>query len=341
MSKITDKLDLEIKALEEAQGLTDAEAKPVASVAADPSASFVVGDNPSQPGPASPPVDKAAAAIPIESPEPEAEEPTQQKRISWKRRYTKLKSHHDASRYRDRTTISDAFAKITTLERELISNRAEIRRLTLTKPTSVADLATPEELNIIGDEGISSIDKITQRAVGDAVAPLKEQLARQEEERLNTMKRQADVAGQEAYDSFLSRLERAVPNFAQMDEEPEFAKYLSDPDPDSGVRRLEHFKKAEAAGDVGRVAYYFRGYEATRSPSATQRLEAGVTPIGQGGSPPLPPEQSEPKLLKASEYREFMTDVTKGRKYKGRQDEAEAIESEYDQAFIEGRVIMD
>lgn len=336
---ITDKLDLEIQALTEAQGLTAAEGAPAASVAADPSASFSVTDDPKTP-PAPTGIEPEAVSTPPVTPEP-VDEPKQQKRISWKNRYTKLKSHHDASRFKDRNTISDAFARITTLERDNITLRAEVGRLNVKKPVSVADLATPEELNVIGDEGISSIDRITKRAVETAVGPLKEQLAIQEKERINANQRASQVAGQQAYDSFLDRLAHAVPNFAELDEDPGFAKYLSDPDPDSGIRRMEHFKKAEAVGDVGRVAFYFRGYEASRTPTSQQKLEAQVTPIGHGGSPPAPPQPpGEAEQLRASDYRKFMTDVTKGH-YKSRKAEADALEAKYDAAFIAGTIIPD
>lgn len=340
MSNIIDKLDAEIKALEEAQFTPPvAEGTPAESITVDPSASFTIEDTPFQSEPVSLPAEEdivEAQSIPVDN---QVGETTKQKRVSWKNRYTKLKAHHDAARYEDRQMISEAYNKITVLERENISLRSEVGRLNIVVEPSVRDLATPEEINVIGDEGISSIDKLTKRAVDTAVKPLQEQLAKAEEDRIASMEKTSLDAKQEAYNLFLNRLEEAVPNFAELDEDPRFEKYLLDPDPQSGIHRMAHFKQAESSGDVGRVAYYLKGFEATiHKPSP---LESKITPVGIGATPTQVNTQpvGDVKYYRIEEYSKFMDDLTKGRKYKGRQQEADAQEAIYDKAFLEGRMV--
>lgn len=335
MSEITDKLDKEIAELEELQGYEktkvtqEKEGEPGESVVADqsaPEADLVTPES-------------VPTTIDPLTPEKQAEQkPKKKERISWKKRYINLKQYHDTERQRDRLKISQLLTKVTELERDLIASRAKLTEALAAKQPSITDLATKEEINVLGEEGVSSIDKLTKKAIESATAPLKKELAALQQKQLAKTEEEAISLAQESYNHFLSSLANLIPDYAVLDADPKFEEYLKKVDPQSGRIRLELFKQAESAGDVGRVAYFFQEFKKTKDP-AKQKLEQAVTPIGSQSSP-LDNQGSHREAIEymsMEQYNRFMDDVTKGR-FRGKRSEQEAIEAKFDKAIAEGRM---
>lgn len=275
-----------------------------------------------------------AKQIPAEGEEEATEEATPKKRVSWKNRFTKLKAATDAEKFSTRKQIAELLAKNTELERVLIAANKKVAELTSTK-TSVKDLATQEELDILGDEGISSIDKLTRKAVEEATGPLKAQLQAQEEARLKAQQDAANAAASDSYSVFSNNLEKLVPNVHTLNGDPRFLQYLDQPDPMSGFKRLEHLRQAEQSGDVGRVAFYFQEFEKSLP---EHKLESKVAPVGNGSAPATTADANAKEVFRLADYNKFVADLSKGR-YKGQHKLAKELEAKFDLAFMEGRVV--
>ena len=337
-SSVVDKLDAEIAALEQAQGFDVSETQ--APVSADAPLATNAGDVP-QTSPESEPLvmpTAEAQSIPVS----EMNEEPKKKREDYKKRWKNFKSYHDSEKFKDNKIKAEAFQKIADLTKEKDMLLAQLQEASATSPRSVKDLVSKEELDIIGDEGISSIDKITRKAIAEAVEPLKEQISRANTASINATEREAQSARDDANNIFLSKLKSLVPDYEQLDTETGFDTYLKGIDNASGSPRFSLFKQAQSNGDVGRVADFFKGYKKTKKPTATETLNRKITPQSVGGSSP---EQTavtnggNVQLYKMSDYNNFMADINKGKKYAGRQSEADAIEREFDMAFMEGRMV--
>lgn len=334
MSKATDKLELEIAELEGKQYGTPAPDGEQAEGVVAPQSSF---ETEATPEAFAPPTSE-----PQVTPESETEQgPQKKERVSWKKRFVNLKQHHDTTRQQDRKKISDLLNENTQLHRERIANRAEIQKLSLVKPTSITDLATEEELAVLGEEGVSSIDKLTRKAIEEATGPLKAELDSLRQQRLTAQQTEADNMAQEGQDRFLQQLSNLIPDYDEIDTDPAFGEFLRKPDPASGRLRMELFKQAELSGDVGRVAYFFKMFSDSKAPSGREQLSQKVTPIGSQGSPYEVPSNVNSgegqAILTMADYKLFMDDITKG-KYAGKQQLANDIEAKFDLAISEGRL---
>ena len=340
---VMDKLDREIQALEEAAGFKGAEGTQAEADAAAQPSSFTMNFEDVTPPPASGPVETPQELVPpVDQSDGIGEEPTSpsvKKRVSWKNRYTKLKAFHDSSRFKDRQVISTAFERIAALEKESVKSRSELETFrSKDRESSIESLVTPEERDIIGDAGVSSIDKLTQRAVDAAVAPLKAQLALAEQERIKASDRTAANARMDAKQIFKDQLGQVIPDYGDIDQDPQFEVFLGQPDPLTGQKRFSLFKQAQNAGDVGRVADFFRDYKALKA-IPRQTLESKVTPVGNVAPPVgqgIPAERDE-RIYSIGQYNAFMDDLTKG-KFAGKQAEADQMETMFDVAHMEGRV---
>jgi len=337
-SSVVDKLDAEIAELEAKHGFDSSETQPSVS-AEDSPTTATAGDSQ-----ASTEIENlvmptvGAQSIP---PSETGVEP-KKKREDYKKRWKNFKAYHDSEKYKDNKIKAEAFQKIADLTKEVDLLKGQLQENDVSTPRSVKDLVSQEELDIIGDEGVSSIDKITRKAIAEAVNPLKEQLDKAHADSITATEREAQAARENASKFFLKRLGELVPDFQSLDTDTGFEEYLKGTDPASGASRFSLFKRAQDSGDVGRVADFFNGYKKTRKPTATETLSRKITPQATGG---YSPEQTaianggSKQVYKMSDYNAFMADVNKGKKYAGRQSEVDAIEHEFDMAFMEGRIV--
>ena len=330
-NKLTDKLDAEIAELERLQYPQEAEGKP-----GDP---VVAGQSAPEADPLTP--ESVPTTIDPLAPQSQTEQPSQKKeRVSWKKRYINLKQYHDTSRQQDRLQISQLLTQVTELQRELIDVKTKYAASVASVQPSISDLATPEELNVLGEEGVSSIDKLTRKAIESATAPLQEELANLQAQRLNDQQSKANNMAQESYNHFLTNLANLVPDYDVLDADPKFEQFLLQPDPSSGRIKKELFKQAEANGDVGRVAYFFQEFKKVVNPNQ-QKLAQAVTPVGSQSSPldnQGGPHSEGPQLMSMAQYTRFMDDVTKGR-FKGNLKEQQTLEAQFDSAISDGRMV--
>ena len=153
----------------------------------------------------------------------------------------------------------------------------------------------------------------------------------------------------------LTELGRAVPNWHQMNGDPEFIQWLQLPEPYSGIKRHDLLMQAYDRQDTDRVIRFFSSYlnEAAATGQNFQPVPATVpSSPGANGKVPLetfaapgraaPAPASAPpgdrKLYTRAQISQFFTDKASGR-WRGREAEAAAHEADIFRAGPEGRVV--
>jgi hypothetical protein len=129
----------------------------------------------------------------------------------------------------------------------------------------------------VQDYGIDMVH-FAQRAAADALAPQIQALDRQNQELQVRLAREARARMD-------MRVEQAVPNFRDIDRDPNWHRYLLEVDTLSGRVRQILLDDAIASGDANRVIAFFRGFlresgGAGHAPSAAYG-QTRSTPSGQ------------------------------------------------------------
>jgi hypothetical protein len=173
---------------------------------------------------------------------------------------------------------------------------------------------------------------VQARAKEIAKALFKEEFDRLNQ-RLNAVE-QGQV--QKTKESFYEVLNKAHPNWEQMQSSPEFAAFIQLPDEFSGIPRWQLLKDAYNKLDAGRAIRFFDAFlnkTAPPSPStpsvtpAPSKVEARVAPPrSQNATPvPVPGGNGEAKAT-PQDLKQFYLDVSQG-KWKGREAEMKKEEA--------------
>jgi hypothetical protein len=134
-----------------------------------------------------------------------------------------------------------------------------------------------DDVDSFGPELIS----VTQRAALAAVQPHLQQIQQD-----NAALRQRLAI--EARRNLDQRVERAVPNFREIDRNPAWHRFLSGVDELSGRQRQVLLNEAIASGSDQRIAAFFRTFQqqagATQAPASTRAETTRPTPFNQARS---------------------------------------------------------
>ena len=127
----------------------------------------------------------------------------------------------------------------------------------------------------VEDYGHDVLD-LAQRAALHATAPELQRLDHQNAELRQQL-------AQEQRRGLYQTLDAQIPDWRQIDNDPRWRQWLLFSDPYNNRPRQSLLNEAIAAGDVGRVLSFFRGYlaEAGRQPQGQQPPQTGT--IGGGG----------------------------------------------------------
>lgn len=261
------------------------------------------------------------------------------KRTNWKHRFTSYKAATDTTLYEQRMEIADLKQQVAGLMETL----GELRSGTQEQGDLFDGVFTKEDEDTFGADGMDVVKKAAKAAVEKATKPLNEKLQKQEKEHIESLKRQSKAAKEAEYAKFLDALEGMVPDYKELNFDPGFAEWMNLPDTYSGLTRAPLFQKAEAAGDVARVAEFFVEYKASLKPqpeAIPEELARHITPVGSGVATPatsVANNKTGVQIIYESEIDKFYSDVTKGR-YKGQESVIASIEAQIDKAAMEGRI---
>jgi hypothetical protein len=119
--------------------------------------------------------------------------------------------------------------------------------------------------------GTDLID-VTQRAALHAVAPHLQNLEQQNAE----LRQRLAIEARARLDS---QVERAVPNYREIDRDPRWHRFLLETDPYIGRPRQLLLNDAVASGDVSRVAAFFRGFQQASGTQASRPATGGSASV--------------------------------------------------------------
>ena len=264
---------------------------------------------------------------------------------SWEHRYKSMKGRYDRSEVQIRALS------------EQISNLQNVIATLQTAPQpysqeddaeySASRLITPEEEKDYGSEFLSVVGKKAKEELTPEVAKLRREIA--------GLKQQLNGVGNYVAGNARERMENTMndqlPDWKEVNVNPEFLNWLKLPDAYSGAIRHELLKAAYERNDAPRVLAFFKGFLAE---------EAATNPAGRG--PDLPDGATvQPKISletlaapgraktaaasapaeKPSFTRamisKFYADSAAGR-YRGKEAEKERIERQIFDAEREGRI---
>lgn len=269
--------------------------------------------------------------------QPEQEsEPKRQKESEsdvWEVRYRTLQSKYDIEVPRLYQQNRELTEQIENLQRqvELISETAEESK---PEPGQVeAKYVTDKDEDEFGQELIDLQRRVAKEEIASLTAQ-NQQLAATVKELREQISILANSQQQVADGSFLTQLSRLVPNWEEIDSDPEWLKWLAEVDPLSGRNRQSFLNEAHAALDAKRVATFFDAFLKSKGKSSSKsELNRQVTPK-KNSAPSAPPAQE--KVWSQSEIAAALDP----RKLKHMsQKEVEALMSEIDAAQRDGRII--
>lgn len=201
--------------------------------------------------------------------------------------------------------------------------------------------------------------EVMRRAALEEVSPVMARLAQMEAQfgnlvssiNTNVVPQVQHVAQRQAetsQEAFWRNLETAVPNWKQINNDPDFQGWLLEVDPLTGTTRQAYLEQAQHSLNHSRVAAFFDTYSsltgkykpnASAQPSRSAQLtelEKQVAP-GRSRSSSAPTGQVS-KTYTPVQIKEFFDNVRTG-KYKGREDERNRIERDIFAAQREGRIV--
>jgi hypothetical protein len=269
-------------------------------------------------------LDVAASAedeTPTQPNEPETSE------VDWEHKYHRLQGKYDAEVPRLHQQLKDLAAQLEDL-REQAKKPAE-------KPedTVVEKLVTDADVEEYGKEFIDLQRRIAKEAIQGDLAALKAENAK--------LKAELDQTGSQVGEvSFEARLHRLVPDFADINNNPEWIEWLDTVDPIIRAPRRAVAQDAFNRGDAEAVAHYvslFRGNEgaAPVKPDRSSELKRQVQPSKTVSS--NAPVSQKGRTYSSADIDGMFRKITE---YSSRQqfDKATKLEAEIDAAFREGRV---
>jgi len=266
----------------------------------------------------------------------EKEEPKEKQkapRNDWKGRYISLRGHHDALVFELRNEISYLKDQVVAINKQAKASEPD-----KPKPVDFTDTLTKAEKDILGDEAVAALAKMTQKATESAVAPLQQRLDEEKQQRMDRETKEAQDNRVQAQNIFLQKLGRLVPDLSTIDMDPKFKTWMDELDQYSGLPRKDLFRRAERTGDVARVAEFFVQYKnAIASPKKADPLAKKVTPTGEGSGEAANQQEGKGEIITMAMVNRFYSELAKG-KYKGKQKLVDQTEADIEKAYLEGRL---
>ena len=217
-------------------------------------------------------------------------------------------------------------------------------------PQKPASLLSDEEIEDYGSDLIDVMKRAAREAVKDEIEELRAENAK--------LKSLAGDIGQkleeDERDKVYTALDRQVPDWKDINQNPAFLDWLEQEDVYVGAPRKHLLNRAFMASDPKRVVQFFKGFlnetAAVNQGSAGETREEprprkGKVPLenlaapGVGSSGSADKTSNQGRMWKESEIGAFYEDARKG-KFKGREDAYRQTEQSIQAALTEGRILL-
>jgi hypothetical protein len=261
-------------------------------------------------------------------PQPEPTKPSDDE--TWERRYKTLQGMFNAETARNKAEVAD-------LKSQLKQVLSEIKESKVAPTEPQRSLVTDKDVEDFGGDLVDLIGRKAADVVNAEMSRLKAENAQLREEMGSVTEQQ----GEARRDVYFSNLERLVPDYRELNVDPDFLEWLADVDNLSGQPRQNFLNNAFESYDVDRTAVLFNSFkELTAAPAkpkvVPKELQRQVAP-GTSKASSVASTPANERIWKMSEIDRFYKDVARGN-YKGNDAEQARIEAEIDQAVLEGRL---
>lgn len=138
--------------------------------------------------------------------------------------------------------------------------------------------------------------------------------------------------------NFFSRLDAEVPDWRELNSDPDFLDWLKEIDENTGFKRHDLLLLAYQKGDVPTVAKFFKAFKEKEAMSKSSPAPAvkGTAPVSRQSSAPTRASEVNKKMWKESEIREFYKMAAVGRISPS---EYEKVDAEIRRAALENRIL--
>ncbi len=274
------------------------------------------------------------AAKPVEV-KPTDTSPTDVEEETFAQKYNTLQGKYDAEVPRLHQQIRDLNSKLTALETAKVETPREP-----TKPKEKVSFVTDEDRAEFGEELIE-----VQRRVAQEVSQGYENRFEQQEVVIKELQQKLAKTGSQIGEvGFSQKLTQLVPDFADVDKDERWIKWLNEHDPMSRGPRRDQAAVAFNNGDAEAVAHFVGLWRETLTSAEAEprdrrqvELEKQVTPNRSANSPRAQNTGKDQKIFNAREVQAGW-DKIRVLNTRGKIDEAAKLEAVLTAAYLEGRV---
>ncbi len=261
---------------------------------------------------------------------------------SWEHRYNSMKGRFEQSQ-QSVQRLSQEVSQLHRLMAEMQATQAAPAQA----DTRFERLVTPEEENDYGTEFLGVVGKKAKEELTPEIKALRAKIAELE----GRVQGVTSSVVQDAREKMYQTLDSQLPNWRELNSNPEFLSWLNLPDAYSGAIRKELLNAAYQRNDALRVAAFFKGFisdEAATNPAGSS-LERGVSPkankpsletlAAPGRAKTAAPigGPAEKPFFTTAQITQFYSAVNRG-EFRGREDEQKQIENQIFAAQREGRI---
>ena len=283
--------------------------------------------------------DSVEEQAPQSEPQEQVESGDQEpKQDDWQQKYRSLQGMYNADVPRLNAENRDLSSRVAQLE-GLLSTMQEPAQQT---PAVAEKLITDDDVKEYGDS-IAVMRKAAREEVAQEIAQLRQQVGQLQGvlPQVQQVQAQQKKSGEQ---TFWGTIASEVPNWSDINNDPDFQSWLLEIDPLTGISRQTYLEDAQKNLDANRVVTFFRTWEGATGKTNTAQVDR--TAQQSQLQKQVAPGRSRNNGVKASgqnrtytpnDIQEFYSDVRKG-KYKGRDDERGRIERDIFAAQQEGRI---
>ena len=257
---------------------------------------------------------------------------------SWEHRYKSMKGRYD----RAEAQLRSMSEQITSLQNSLAA--LEHRR---SDPVddSFEKLITPEEENDYGQDFLNVVAKKAK----EELLPITKKYEAKIAELESRLQQTTGYVEQDAKSRMESSLDHDIPNWRDVNFNPDFLTWLKLPDPYSGVIRHELLKTAYSRNDTPRVLAFFNGFLADEAATDPAKAETGrsnapakmslenLAAPGRAKTAAATGAPAEKPIFTRAQIAKFYADSAAG-KYRGKEAEKDRVEAQIFDAEREGRI---
>ena len=291
-----------------------------------------------QPAPETQPAE-VVAEQPTQAEKVEAVKPDDEEAKAWKQKYKTLQGMYDADVPRLHQQVKELTSRLDkmTEDAKLADQKAEEDKRQAVAE-AMENLVTDEDRQEFGDDLIA----VQRKVAREEAAPLYKQLEAVMSENAQLREMLEQTGSKVTQSSFEQELYRLVTDFAEVNTNPNWIKWLDEHDPLLRAPRRVVAEKSFSEGDAESVAHFVNLFKASQQEAepakkaVEQELESQIQPSKSTSSPTTPAPKG--KTYTDDQIRQMFVHITQLHK-RGQADEARKLEAEIDSAYMEHRVM--